>query len=52
MIIGGKNFDKVQKTKFRNKKDDEKDTFKEFRKKHKDKAAYRMMKQEEEDNER
>lgn len=38
---------KTQKSKF--KKDKEKETFKEFRKKHHDKATYRLMKQEEKD---
>lgn len=39
---------KPQKSKF--KKDKEKETFKEFRRKHKDKATYRLLKQEENEN--
>jgi hypothetical protein len=39
---------KPQKSKF--KKDKEKETFKQFRKKHHDKSTYRLMKQEEREN--
>ena len=39
---------KTQKSKF--KKDVEKETFKQFRNKHQDKSAYRMLKQEEKEN--
>jgi len=44
MQTGGKLI-KTQKSKF--KQNREKDTFKEFRKKHRDKATYRLLKQEE-----
>jgi len=47
MIGGGKKFVKTQKSKF--KENNEKDTFKQFRKKHKDKQAYRLQRQEEKD---
>lgn len=47
MIVGGKKFEKFQRTKYKDKKDEEKETFKEVRKKHRDKATYRMMKQDE-----
>ena len=46
MIVGGKKFEKFPKTKYK-KKDEDKETFKEVRKKHRDKATYRMMKQDE-----
>ena len=48
MIVGGKKFEKFPKTKYK-KKDEEKETFKEVRKKHRDKALYRMRKEEEKD---
>lgn len=47
MIVGGKKFEKFERTK--SKKDEERETFKEFRKKHRDKALYRMRKEEEKD---
>ena len=47
MQTGSKLF-KTQKSKF--KKDKEKETFKEFRKKHHHKSTYRLMKQEENEN--
>lgn len=47
MIHGGKKFEKTQKSKFKEKT--EKETFRGFRKKHKDKQAYRLMKDEEKD---
>jgi hypothetical protein len=45
MIAGGKKFEKLNKSKMR-KHEDGKDTFKQFRKKHKDKTTYRLLKQE------
>lgn len=48
MIVGGKKFEKLNRTKPK-KKDDEHETFKEVRKKHRDKALYRMRKEEEKD---
>jgi len=48
MIGGGKKFEKGEKSKFKNNR--EKDSFKDIRKKHKDKAAYRLQKQEEKDD--
>lgn len=47
MIHGGKKFEKTQKSKFKEKT--EKETFKGFRNKHKDKQAYRLQRQEEKD---
>jgi hypothetical protein len=46
-MIGGKKVEKPQKSKF--KPNREKDTFKQFRKKHRDKTAYRLSKEEEKD---
>lgn len=48
MIHGGKKFEKTQKSKFKDKS--EKETFRGFRKKHKDKQAYRLHKQEVQDD--
>lgn len=48
MIVGGKKFEKFQRTKSK-KADEERETFKEVRKKHRDKALYRMRKEEEKD---
>lgn len=48
MITGGKQIIKTQKSKF--KKNEDKETLKQFRKKHRDKATYRMMKDEEKYN--
>lgn len=50
MIVGGKKFEKFQRTKPRKEKDDEKETFKQVRKKHRDKALDRMRKQEDYDS--
>lgn len=50
MIVGGKKFEKLQRTKPRKDKDDEKETFKQVRKKHRDKALDRMRKQEDYDS--
>lgn len=47
MIGGGKKFERTEKSKFKPKR--EKDTFKQFRNKHKDKAAYRLQKAEKSD---
>jgi hypothetical protein len=47
MIGGGKKFEKSEKSKF--KPNREKESFREVRKKHKDKATYRMLRNEEED---
>jgi len=47
MIHGGKKFEKTQKSKFKDKS--EKETFRGFRNKHKDKQAYRLQRQEEKD---
>jgi hypothetical protein len=47
MIGGGKKFEKAEKSKF--KPNREKDSFRQFRKKHKDKATYRMIKDEDKD---
>lgn len=41
---------KQKKLKFKQDGDQEKETFKQFRKKHHDKATYRLLKQEEMDN--
>lgn len=48
MIGGGKKFEKPEKSKF--KPNREKESFREVRKKHKDKATYRLRKQEEQDD--
>lgn len=48
MIGGGKKFEKTEKSKFKPKR--EKESFREVRKKHRDKAAYRLKKQEEQDD--
>lgn len=48
MIHGGKKFEKTQKSKFKEKS--EKETFRSFRNKHKDKQAYRLQKQEVQDD--
>lgn len=45
MISGGKKVEKPQKSKFKSNR--EKDSFRDIRKKHKDKATYRLQKQEE-----
>jgi hypothetical protein len=45
MIGGGKKFEKPKKLKF--KKNYDKETLKQFRKKHNDKTTYRMLKDEE-----
>lgn len=47
MIGGGKKFEKTEKSKF--KPNREKESFRQFRKKHKDKQTYRLSKQEDED---
>lgn len=47
-MIGGKKVEKPQKSKFKNNR--EKDNFRDIRKKHKDKAAYRLQRQEEQDD--
>jgi hypothetical protein len=47
MISGGTKTNKNQKVKF--KKNQDMETLKQFRKKHKDKATYRMLKDEEKD---
>ena len=47
MIGGGRKFEKPQKSKF--KKNEDRETFKQFRNKHNDKALYRMLKKEEKD---
>lgn len=47
MIGGGKKFEKPRKSKF--KKNQEKESLRSFRKKHHDKATYRLMKDEEKD---
>jgi len=44
MIGGGRKFEKSQKSKF--KKNEDRETFKQFRNKHHDKALYRMLKRE------
>jgi hypothetical protein len=44
MIGGGRKFEKPQKSKFR--KNEDRETFKQFRNKHNDKALYRMLKRE------
>jgi hypothetical protein len=46
MIAGGKQIQKFQRTKYK-KKDEDIETFKEVRKKHRDKSMYRMIKQDE-----
>jgi hypothetical protein len=48
MLSGSKHIVKPQKSKF--KKDQDKETFKQFRKKHQDKATYRLIRKEEEEN--
>lgn len=48
MFSGSKHIVKPQKSKF--KKDQDKETFKQFRKKHQDKATYRLIRKEEEEN--
>lgn len=45
MIVGGSKVEKTQKSKF--KKNVDKETLKQFRKKHRDKATYRMIRNEE-----
>jgi hypothetical protein len=47
MIGGGRKFEKPQKSKF--KKNEDRETFRQFRNKHNDKALYRMLKKEEKD---
>ena len=47
MIVGGSKIEKTQKSKF--KKNVDRETLSQFRKKHKDKATYRMLKDEEKD---
>ena len=47
MVGGGKKFEKPQKSKFR--KNEDRETFRQFRNKHNDKALYRMLKKEEKD---
>jgi hypothetical protein len=47
MIGGGRKFEKPQKSKFR--KNEDRETFRQFRNKHNDKALYRMLKKEEKD---
>lgn len=46
MIIGGNNFEKMKRSKPKRDKDEEKETFKEIRKKHRDKTLDRMRRQE------
>lgn len=48
MIGGGKKFEKGEKSKFKSNR--EKESFKTIRKKHKDKQAYRLQKQEVQDD--
>jgi hypothetical protein len=48
MFSGSKHIVKPQKSKF--KKDQDKETFKQFRKKHQDKATYRLIRKEEQEN--
>jgi len=47
MIGGGRKFEKSQKSKF--KKNEDRETFKQFRNKHNDKALYRMLRREKKD---
>jgi hypothetical protein len=47
MVGGGRKFEKPQKSKFR--KNEDRETFRQFRNKHNDKALYRMLKKEEKD---
>jgi hypothetical protein len=47
MIGGGRKFEKSQKSKF--KKNEDRETFKQFRNKHNDKALYRMLRREQKD---
>ncbi len=47
MIGGGRKFEKPQKSKFR--KNEDRETLKQFRNKHHDKTLYRMLKKEEKD---
>jgi len=47
MIGGGRKFEKPQKSKFR--KNEDRETFKQFRNKHNDKALYRMLRREQKD---
>jgi len=46
MISGGKKFEKTQKSKFKKNKD-EFETFKQMKKRQKDKVSYRLMREEE-----
>jgi len=46
MISGGKKFEKTQKSKFKKNKD-EYETFKQMKKRQKDKVSYRLMREEE-----
>ena len=50
-MIGGNKVHKPQKSKFK-KNQEEKESFKDIRKKHKDKAVYRLQRQEANDSER
>jgi len=47
MVGGGRKFEKPQKSKFR--KNEDRETFRQFRNKHNDKALYRMLKKEQKD---
>ena len=47
MIGGGRKFEKPQKSKFR--KNEDRETFRQFRNKHNDKALYSMLKKEQKD---
>ena len=47
MIGGGRKFEKTQKSKF--KKNEDRETFKQFRNKQNDKSLYRMLKKEKTD---
>jgi hypothetical protein len=46
MIIGGNNFEKMNRSRLKKYKDEEKETFKEIRKKHRDKTLDRMRRRE------